>query len=294
LAGLYAGYSFAFTKLYMKESFEAYVLDFTSNTQTLVPFDYDYKLTPRVWIGARNERGIGARASYWNYDQSSNGFQFTNSNGAQIPVAVATSVIFPAAIAGALPGDTLTVSSAVEVSTLDLEGTYTSTFGALETDLAGGIRYARSEQTSVASVDRGVAVPPFPPQSSVLNWQREFDGIGPVFSANGLLPIGNRGLYGVGAVGLSFLFGEKTIQRAVQNDSTPFPNTGLPFLSFEKADEISGIYNVRIGLGHRRTTAIGLASVEGTYEGQLWTDLGAPTLTFAGFNSFNVNLGLHF
>lgn len=294
LAGVYAGYSFAFTKLYMKESFEAYVLDFASSTQTLFPFDYDFRLTPRVWIGARNQRGVGARVSYWNYDESSQGFEFTNSNGAQIPVAVSTSVIFPAAISGNFPGDTLTVASSVKASTLDFEGTYSSTFGELETELAGGLRYARSDQSSAAEINNRLGLRDFAPQAPLLNWQRKFEGVGPVFSANGKLPMGNRGLYGVGGVGLSFLFGEKSIRRVVQSDSTPSPNTGLPFLNFENADEISGIYSVRIGLGHRRETKIGDAFLEGTYEGQLWTDLGAPTLTFAGFNSFNVNLGLNF
>jgi hypothetical protein len=289
LADFYAGYSFAFTKLHLKESFEAQVFDLGTLTQRLVPFEYDYELTPRIWVGLRNQAGIGFRSSYWSFDHQSSGFEFINSTGLQVPVATSTSVIFPAAISGSGFGDTLTVGSSVKASTLDFEGTYATNMGVLSTEFGGGIRYARSDQNSNATVTPG-------PTGSFarLNWQRVFEGIGPAFSANGTLPIGNRGFYGVGGANASFLFGEKAIRRAVVNDSTPPANLGLPLLLFEEADEISGIYGLRIGLGLRRQTVLGDAFVEGTYEGQLWTDLGAPTLTFAGFNTLSLNLGLTF
>lgn len=285
----YGGYSFAFAKLHMKESFEAFVLDLGTGTQTLVPFDYDYELTPRVWLGLRNPNGLSFRTSYWNFDHSSQGFQFTNP-GLQIPTATATSVIFPATIAGISPGDQLTVESSVNATTLDFEGTFETCLDRIQLELGGGLRYAKSDQNSTAFVTPAnlVLVPGF------LQWQREFEGIGPLFTAAGRIPLGNRGFYALGGANASFLFGEKNIRRTVVNDSTPPPNQGLPILVFEDTNEISGIYGVRIGLGHERPTQFGKLFIEGSYEGQLWTDLGAPTLTFAGFSLFSVNLGLNF
>jgi hypothetical protein len=287
--GAYAGYSFAFAKLHMKESFEAFVLDVSNGTQTLVPFDYDYELTPRVWLGLRNSNGLGFRTSYWNFDHSSNGFQFT-STGLQIPTATATSVIFPASISGFSPGDQLTVESGVNATTLDFEGTFETNLDRIQLEFGGGLRYAKTDQTSTAFVTPfNIVMAP-----SFLEWQRQFEGIGPLFTASGRLPLGNCGIYAVGGANASFLFGEKNIRRTVVNDSTPPPNQGLPILLFEDANEISGIYGVRIGLGHERPTQFGSVFLEGTYEGQLWTDLGAPTLTFAGFNLFSINAGLNF
>ncbi len=289
-SNIYAGYSFAFTKLHLKESFEAMIFDFATGTHHLVPFDYDYEMTPRIWIGLQGSRGTGFRTSWWRYNESSSGFNFTN-NGFQVPAATATSVIFPASVVAPNFGDELNVASSAKASTLDFEGTYSFHLGRASGIVGGGLRVARSSQLSEAVVTPG----PFSnsPDSS-LNWSRRFDGVGPVFTANGKLPLGQRGLYALGGGNASFLFGNKTIERTVINDSTPFPNQGLPILSFQEADEIEGIYGIRLGLGVERTTVIGDLFIEGAYEGQLWTNLGAPTLTFAGFNAFAVNFGVSF
>ena len=57
-----------------------------------------------------------------------------------------------------------------------------------------------------------------------------------------------------------------------------------------------GLPPVVVGLGVAlllwRSGPLGDFFVEGAYEAQLWTDGGAPTITFAGFNGFSLALGL--
>ncbi len=50
---LYAGYKFLFIKPQMKESFEATVTNVGTGELTLVPLDYNFNVTPNIWIGYR-------------------------------------------------------------------------------------------------------------------------------------------------------------------------------------------------------------------------------------------------
>jgi hypothetical protein len=283
-----AGYSFLFTKLHYKESFQAIVADLGTGTQNLIPFGNDYELTPRVWFGFQAKSGLGVRGTYWNFDHASRPFNST-SNGVQIPSATSTSVIFPALIVAPFPGDELSVNQSMHATTVDLEATYDLRVKRFEANIAGGIRYAHSDQRFDARVTPGTF---FLSSPAALNWQREFEGFGPLLSAQGKLPIGYKGFYGTGGVNFSFLFGDKNLTRFVSNDATPAPNTGLPVLALVDADEITGIYGASIGAGWRRQTRLGRTFLEGTYESQLWTDGGAPTLTITGFNGFSLSLGI--
>ena len=282
------GYSFLFAKLHYKESFEATTTDLGSGTLNLIPFDQDYELTPRVWLGYKRADGIGLRGSFWNYDHAGERLNLVN-NGLQIPAATATSVIYPSLIVAPYPGDRLQVDTDLNAINVDLEATYDLRVKNLALVLGGGLRYSHFDQHYDAAVIPG-PVPLAGPAS--LNWVREFEGLGPLFSGRGQLPIGCRGFYGTGGINVSFLFGEKNLTRTVFNDATPSPNTTPPQLQFRNSDEIMGIYGSAIGLGWQRRTRWGRCFAEGTYEGQLWTDGGAPTITFTGFNGFGLNLGL--
>lgn len=285
---LYVGYTFLFSKLHYKESFQATVSDFATGTMELVPFEQEHELTPRVWIGLRAANGIGVRASYWSFDHASDELNLV-SDGVRIPAATSTSVIFPALIVAPYPGDRLSVGTSMEATTTDLEATYDVRLRRAEATLGAGLRYVNTDQAFDATVIPG----PIPLASpAALNWVRQFEGLGPLLTAQGMLPIGNSGFYGRGGVNVSFLFGEKTLRRTVFNDATPAPNTGLPAIAFDDSDEITGVYGANIGLGWQRHGDFASLLIEGTYEGQLWTEGGAPTITFAGFEGLGLTLGL--
>ncbi len=283
---LYAGYSFLFAKLHFQESFRAMVVDNATGTLNLVPFETDYEITPRIWMGYRGERGLGVRTTYWSYDHNDDRLTLVN-DGLNVPQATSTTVIFPALISTALPGDRLTVDNSMEATSFDLEATYDARIQRAELNLRGGLRYIKVEQTFDAAV-LGGPVPGVVPAS--LNWSREFEGVGPTMTADMKLPIGSRGLYGKGSAGLSFLFGEKTLARSVVNDVTPIATP--PNVLLNDADEITGVYQASVGLGWERRTNFGEVFIESMYESQLWTAGGAPTLTFMGFNGFSLNLGV--
>lgn len=281
---LYVGYTFLFSKLHYKESFQATVSDFSTGAMELVPFEGEYELTPRVWIGLRAANGIGIRGSYWSFDHSADDLNLVN-NGVRIPAATSTSVIFPALIVAQVPGDILSVGTSMEATTFDLEATYDVRLRRAEATLGAGLRYANTDQAYAATVVSQIS-----PAS--LHWVRQFEGFGPLLTAQGMLPIGKPGFYGRGGVNVSFLFGEKTLRRTVLNDATPSPNTGMPVILFDDSDEITGVYGANIGLGWQRHGRVASLQIEGSYEGQLWTEGGAPTITFAGFEGLGLTLGL--
>jgi hypothetical protein len=206
------------------------------------------------------------------------------SGGGRFPSATSATVIFPALITAIVPGDRLVVATSLEATTLDLEGTYEAQLKKMELLVSGGIRYARADQQYHARV---IGVIP-----ASLDWEREFEGIGPTLGATGRLPIGESGFYVTGNARLSFLFGEKTLTRRVVNDMSPNPTP--PVVALNNADEVSGTYATGVGVGWRRHGKLLDSFAEATYESQLWTAGGSPTLTFLGFNGLGLNLGVAF
>ena len=279
---LFAGYDVVFAKPHIKESFQTTTLNVVPpTTLTLHPFEFDYDPSSRIWIGARSASGVGFRARYWNYDGGAAPVS-RQATPTELPGASAVTVIYPANILAVIPGDTLIASDRLAVQTLDLEGTVSFCLNHTELTGAAGLRYAQIEQENSAQV-----ISLFAPGS--LNWSRNFSGIGPSLAIDGRHPIGTTGLSVVANARGALLFGHKTIQRSVTGDVTPTP--GPPNVALRDADEVTAA--VEMGLGaewEMYSGEAGIFTIRGMYEGQLWTDAGAPTLTFLGFEGFTVGL----
>ena len=104
--GLYAGAALVIAKPHFEDEVD-------------VGFDaasYDYEVTPRVWMGYRNDCGAGIRARYWVFDHASNE---------------------PAAVAQA--------PFSLNVRTADLEFTQVACVGPLVAEFFGGARYGKVE-----------------------------------------------------------------------------------------------------------------------------------------------------
>lgn len=281
-----AGFAFVFAKPHMKESFERTTNDFATGTMTMHGFDFDYTATPRAWLQASSAGGPGIRASYWNYDEGSQATS-TTAGLTTFPGASAVTVIFPSAISTLAPGDTLNTAMNLDVSTLDLEGTVPLQLGGVSVLGTAGLRYAEMDQTFRGTVVSGGSI------TQTLNWRRAFDGIGPTAGANLRYPLGDSGFSIVSNVRGSLLFGDKTIARTVVGDVTPAPNTTLPIVALNGADEVSGIFELALGVEWSRELGNQTEIfAQGMYEGQLWTAAGAPTLTFLGFEGFMVAIGI--
>lgn len=284
--GLEAGYSFFFAKPQMKESFQATVTDFATGTLSLVPFSFDYDLTPRVWLGYFGENGTGIRARYWQYDHNADSLMLT-ATPTTFPGATSISVIFPAAISTLAPGDTLNIASGLEVHTVDVEGAMRTKLSGLELLVSGGFRYASMKQHFDSVVTSGVA------PIGVLNWDRKFEGGGLTVGAEAKKSLASTRLSAFGSARGSLLYGEKKLTRSVFGDVTPPQTATPPFVVLDDADEVSGIFELSAGLEWSRPTqCFGNLFVRGEYETQLWTAAGAPTLTFLGFDGVSLSIGL--
>jgi hypothetical protein len=121
-----------------------------------------------------------------------------------------------------------------------------------------------------------------------LSWQRRFEGVGPTIAVEVERPIGNCGLAFVGIFRGSLLFGDKDLDRVEFNGS----GGGPPIVTLDKASEVLGIGEIELGLQWTRKMACGDFFVRGTYEGQLWSDSGSPTLGYLGFEGFGIGCGL--
>lgn len=290
-SGFYFNVEAVFAKPYYKESFEASVVRSDVGapavplSQQLLPFQFGYDVTPRFTAGYTDCDGMGLRARYWQLDQNGDTRSLTGevvNTDIFTPTANVVSVIFPATIA-APPGTTMVVNNSLKFQTLDLEGTQQVFVGPVELTLGAGLRYALLDQRYSAEVAA---------TGSSLVWQRRFEGAGVTLSADGRRPIGCHGLAAVGSFRGAMLFGRKDMDRNVTNNQV----AGVPDqVSLEDGDEVFGGGELSFGLEWEREFCGGRSVfVRGMYEGQLWTDAGAPTLTFLGFEGFAVSAGVLF
>ena len=281
-----AGIDFLFAKPQMKESFEVTSTNFATGTMNMIPFDFDYDLSPRAWLHLSSDSGPGIRARYWQYDDGSTPRSET-AGLTTFPGATAVTVVFPAAISTMLPGDTLSSAMALDVATLDVEGTLPVRLGDAEILGSAGLRHASMDQAFRGAVVSGGAV------TQSLAWNRGFDGLGLTVGGDVRAPLGSTELSFVSNLRGSLLFGNKTISRAVVGDVTPAPGITPPIVTLNNADEVSGIFEVALGLEWSRELGQNTSLfARGMYEGQLWTAAGAPTLTFLGFEGFSIAIGL--
>ena len=280
--GLYAGAAVVFAKPYYKESFEAASLSLQTGQMDLLGFNFDYDATPRVWLGYSGSEGLGIRAMYWQYDHSAQPRAFT-ADGTTVYSAQAMTVIFPATIAAATPGDILAISSRLGLQTFDLEGTQDLRLGSCLTRASAGLRYSSLEQRSSASVTSGGIT------TQQLGWSRTYRGVGPTVAIDLRRPLGFWGLEGVAVGRGALLYGKTSLNRQVSPPSQPNP----AWVTLRDADDVTGCGSLELGAQWVRQLACGgQLFVRGTYEGQLWTEAGAPTLTFLGVEGFGLTCGL--
>jgi hypothetical protein len=127
-----------------------------------------------------------------------------------------------------------------------------------------------------------------------LSWRREFEGFGPTVSAMAIQPICG-GLSAVGNMRGSLLYGQKDLNRTVNGDITPPAVAGAPIVRLNNADEVVAAGELGIGMRYaRKLNQQADVFLQGTFEGQLWTEAGAPTLTFLGFEGLGFALGFNY
>lgn len=281
--GWFSGYAAVLIKPHLKESFQAFTIDGVSGTQNLLGFQTDYDYSSRVWFGYSSADGLGVQARYWHFDHALDPLELT-ADATTVVGAQAITVIYPGVINSAFAGDVLRAGSSLQIQTLDVEALQQVALGRVRGQVGGGLRYAKLRQSSQSSIAGPV------PQA--LSWQREFEGLGPEASLDFARPWGAGGLSFVGGFRAALLFGTKTLDRVqtITAGLTP-PDVTTPIVRLNDVDEVTAGGELQLGLQWQREVRAGTVFVRGAYEGQLWTDAGAPTLTFLGFEGFNLALG---
>ncbi len=292
--GWYGGAGIVWVKPHFKEAFEYSETTIPppynekgTQTQILIPFEYHHNATGRYWLGFKNKNQMGIRANYWRFNRGgssfSQSFLDTSSGNLVVYGAHAVNIMFPANIATTIPGQILETQNRLKTDIFNLYGTYDTVYNGIEVSAAAGLRFAKLKQNIWASVFFEGA-----PQDQSLEWFRQFKGVGPSVSIEGKKRLACTRFSAVASGGGGLLFGTKEIQRTVIGDQTrPFDVQTPSTLSFNEADEVVGIGELGLGLEWSVTLPQGCQlNLRGTYEGQLWSEGGAPTLGFLGFEGF--------
>ncbi len=275
----------------------------TSITHT-EDFSYDYELVPRLFAGYVGGNGLGAKVSWWRYDQSASmGFvspgmvpAVTKDFNSLVAPGGPSIPNFISSLASTTPGqdDILMGDSDIELDVWDFEITQTGQFGPWSLTASAGIRYTHLSQDYNAWLVRtgltGGSV-----NSQVLRTSNVFNGAGPNVFFEGRRDIGGTGLafYGNARAGLLFGTGRQTSFYEARggiggslisyNQDPVLRDDPLPFLEGELAVEWAGcsiggfLPTARLGVVGQNWFGAGNGSTFNTDTGN---DLGFLGLNF--------------
>lgn len=220
---------------------------FPLTTQRYSEFHYDYALSPRVWLGAENQDGLGARVRWWRYNHAAPTLQVDNS-----PIPPGSSILSQTVISQSplmaigpqtsLPTilsqkdlgpnplnattDELSFANSLTMNVWDFEGTLSDlAIGRWSFLLSGGLRYAQLNQTynAVLQFEPGAALPPL-----FLNSAQTFNGLGPTLALEARRGWERLGLTLTGGARAALLFGSDRHSVAGFNyELLPTPTLGF-------------------------------------------------------------------
>lgn len=262
----YGGFEFLWMRAHFDQNVAMIIDPPVGNT--LVPFDYDFKFTPRTWLGWQAADGGGFRATYWRFSDQAATERAT-------AVAGATPVyLFVYGAGGNLTrnayadlGETLVSNHSLAMQALDLEATQRFGLGQLQCLLGAGVRLADMDQHLRGEVyDASNAL------WEVVTNDLSFQGAGPTASLQATRALGASRFSTFGGLRGALLYSET--QQAIYEMKDGYANE---LTDMAKATEMLSMGEMSIGLQY--TQHIGPRAqffVRGSYEGQAWFDVGGP------------------
>jgi hypothetical protein len=195
---------------------------------------YDFKATPRVWLGYRNCEGLGARVRWWSFDQASE--TLSTPIGAQ----------------------GTNFSHGMNVTALDMEITQMVCLGPMDLNFVIGGRYGKVDMTG-----NGVNLA----NSNVTFGHGDFEGFGPTFAVDTRIPVRQSGLALIGTLRGSLLFGSGKIA-----EGRVVGGTGTIQLNrlWEDDDTLAYVLESTAGIEYRCCVMGGTLAVRALMEGQVW------------------------
>lgn len=253
-----------------------------------VPFEYGYRLSPRVWLGWQNRGGTGIRATYFQIDEAADSESIT-------AVAGATPVyLFVYGAGGNLSrnayantGQTLTSNHALKLNSLDLEATQLHCWRQSRAIFGLGVRIANIQQTM-----RAEAFTPGGTLEEAVGNQLDFSGAGPTVSAQLSRGIG-ASRFGFFASTRASLLMSETEQRIYEMKGAY--TTELEDIAIQRKI----LSNFELGLGLQFAQPLGrmaVLSVRVGCECQVWFDTGGPvdSRSNLGFDGITLAMGVNY
>lgn len=288
-AACYAGFEFTFVKPRFENNVAFTVTESDgvgNDVITDTEFDHDLELTPRVFLGWRHGDGVGMRVTWWHFDHEA------QSASANPPANGFGSITHPAFgtvdISSVDPSEQVSAASSLNAYTIDLEATKETRFCGWDLGVAGGVRYAFSEQTYLAQTTNSADT-----LLGQIDYKQSIEGFGPTISLYASRPLTRQAsLYWRGRGSLLFGDGESRLEAGEDLDLTaPFSTTRST-----NRDDLLSIAEMQLGfrwqgkkLPHRRHIPFATFAMEG----QVWNGAGNATSEEGtiGFFGFATSVG---
>jgi hypothetical protein len=289
-ATFFAGFEATFVKPRFENNvafttMEADGASFESFTDT--EFDYDLEFTPRVFLGWRHDDSVGLRATWWQFDHAA------ATASANPPANGFGSITHPTFgsvdISSIIPTDTFTAAADLNAYTIDIEATRETGFCGWDLGVAGGLRYAHSEQGYSAELRDDTAA-----LRGSIEYRQSIEGFGPTISLSAYRPIaGDAGFFCKARGSVLFGDGKSTLAAVEDADlTTPF-NTSRT----TNRDDLLSIGEIQLGFRWQSLAKRGQPYrpfLTAAMEGQIWNGAGSATSEDGslGFFGFNTGAGL--
>ena len=248
-------------------------------------FNYGLKVAPRIWLEYTLADGLGARASYWQFNHAAataigtapaNGFgQITTPTFGDIDISTI------------IPGSTMTANSGLELQALDLEGTKGVSFGRWSLAASAGVRYGAIKQNYSAQQRSANGV-----LNGSIDFQHNFEGAGPTFGLEARRYLAERFSIFSTARG-SLLFGNlrSTLQGGEDLDLS------TPFITSSNNRRLDTLPVANMQLGADWQIPLGTAATffwQGAMEAQWWQGVGSAATETGdlGLFGFNTAVGI--
>lgn len=232
-------------------------------------FVYNPQLASRPWFGYEHASGLGARARYFVYDESSSPLRGTSTFDTALAAPFTPEGFRTPSTTAA--GDNFLAVSGVRVSTVDLEGTKRACFGNWSLLAAGGFRYGLVRQTYSAQITDN--------QSELLatsQYGHRFEGFGPLVGLEARRQV-TCNITFFSAARFALLFGHGSGQLTVlEGLQSTVPQTTL---TKSRRSDLLPVAELQVGGEYLSNFRLGAAQLfgRGALEAQLYQGAGSAT-----------------
>lgn len=246
-------------------------------------FDFDFQVAPRVWLAYQANSEIGARVSYWQFDQDPTAYTVNPpANGFG---RVAHPAFGGVDIGSTIPAETFSASSYLILHSVDLEVTKSVQFGQWDLTTFAGVRFAQLDQGYSATLSNAANV-----VSGRIDYSHQFQGFGPTIGLETRRPHSPGVCLFASARGAVLIGGADA--RLDAGEDLDLAN---PFLTTSVASRTEAIPvgDLKLGVDWNPTFALGALQpfARLAFETQVWGGAGNATSEEGNLGFLGLSLG---